>query len=685
MTNIPITPLPGVCKVNSAYNSSIQMASNAGKQGIGRFTDMDGARFVAGLPEKLGGWTTALGTAVTGTPRGLRDWRDFSQNVYLAIGTHSKLFYFLNGALTDISPWRAILTGTLTNKLTTTNGSTTVNVNHVAHGLSTGDYVQLVAGTAVGGITPAGVFNPITKVDADNYTFVNTSAATSSAGPGGGTISYTYYRVTLTNPFDTTINSTTVTVNHTSHGAAVGDYVTIASASAVGGITPSGEVKVVSVPTSNSWTFTWTSAATSTVTGGGGTPTFQYGLNVGLVDSATTSGYGNSTYGTGGYGQNSAVGTTTPCRAWSLQRYGQQLYACPINGTIYIWDPTIGGRAYPLYGAPSANLWMIITPERFVFSLGNSTNNMQIKWPDQSDSTNWVSTATNTANSGRSLQEGSYLVGAIAPRDGVTLVLSNSACYTFTYSGDNEVYYSQLTGAGAGLTGPLAITSLSGTAYWMGQTEFWMWNGGINPMPSDDIRDYVFTNINQAQSYKFCAGTNIAKKEVIFFYVSAGASEIDSYVIYHIDQSCWSTGRVLTRTSWIDRGLFSNPIAVDANGYIYNQESGKDANGNPLDSYVVFNPTTIAKGEVNVDISAFFVDFERQSGNVSLTVNAKTYPQDSDTVFGPYTIANDDTTPRIDLRVGAKMVGFKLESNAVGGDWRLGMPVVEGQIAGHRR
>lgn len=683
MTNIPINPLPGICKVNSPTNSASQSGGLNGKAARGRFTDMDGSRFVAGLPEKIGGWTTALGTAIPGTPRGMKDWRDFSQNVYMGIGTTSKLVYLLNGALTDITPWRAIKTGTLTNPLTT-NATTTVSVNHTAHGLITGDYVQIVTGTVIDGITPAGVFNPITKTDANNYTFVNPTAATGSTSGGGGTVTYTYYRITIATPLSVVNTTPTVTVAHTSHGATVGDFVTITGATAIGGITPTGEVKVATVVDANTWTFTWTSNATSTVNNAGGSPQFQYDINVGLVDAATTGGYSNGTYSSGGYSQNSGVGTTTPPRVWSLQRYGQQLYACPINGTIYVFDPTIGGRAAPLYGAPSACLWMFITPERFVFALGTTSLQMKVQWPDQVDSTAWTATVSNTANT-RTLQEGSFLVGGISPRDGVSLVFSNTACYTFSYTGDTFVYTSALAGQGANLIGPLAITSLSGTAYWMGTTEFWSWNGAVAPLPSDDIRDFVFGNINQSQAYKFCSGTNISKKEIIFFYVSASASEIDSYIIYHIDQQVWSIGKVLTRTSWVDRGLFSTPIAVDASGFIYNQESGTDANGVQMDSYVVYNPTSISNGERNMDVSSFTVDFERQSGVVNLTINTQTYPQDPITAFGPYSIMSDDSTPRIDLRVGAKMVGFKLESNVLGGDYRLGLPAAEAQPAGARR
>lgn len=672
MSKVPLAYPPGVCKVNSPVASASK----------GRFTDMDGARFVAGYPEKIGGWNYTSTNSLTGVPRGLKDWRDLSANVYLGIGTHEKLYCFYQGTSTDITPFRAIQTGTLTNAFITTNNSSTVTVSQSAHKLQTGDYVRLVAGTSVGGITPAGIFNPITVTNTNAYTFVNPSSAT-AAGTGGGNIAYTYYRITLSSPFATTTASPLVTVNHTAHGAIQGDFVEINGASAVAGITLSGEYPITTIVDANNYKVTASGNANAT-TSGGGTPNFQYDVSIGTADSATNFGYGNGGYGNGGYGQ-STIGTTMPPRVWALSPYGQQLIASYYGGTIYIWDPTIGGRAYPLYGAPSTVLWTFVTPERFLFALGINGQLMELAWPDQSDYTNWISLPTNTANSGRSLQNGSYQVAGIAVRDGVSMVFTNTAAYTFTYSGDNNVYASQIASDGCGLVGPLAVNVVSGTAYWMGISELWMWNGVVQPMGSDDIRDYVFQNINLSQSYKFVCAINIAKKEVWFFYVSASGTEIDSYVIHHIDQACWSVGTVLKRTSWIDRGLFPNPIATDASGYIYNQESGNDNVTTAMNSYVKYSPVSIGNGQFNQDVTGFTPDFERQTGNVSLSVLTQQYPQDMATVYGPYTIADNDTTPIIDLRAGGKLVGYELISNTVGGDWRIGLPSIEIQQAGARR
>lgn len=104
------------------------------------------------------------------------------------------------------------------------------------------------------------------------------------------------YSTTLTNPFDTTNTSTTVTVNDNAHGAQVGDLVYFTGASTVGGV-PAAELNtrhvIATLVSANAYTIVVTTAATSTVTGGGGTVTTQYYINtyqLGANPFATTSG-----------------------------------------------------------------------------------------------------------------------------------------------------------------------------------------------------------------------------------------------------------------------------------------------------------------------------------------------------------------------------------------------------------
>ena len=686
MTYVPLNALPGVCKVDSAYTNSVKQAFVNGKTAVGRFTDMLNARFIAGMPEKIGGFALNNNNTLTGVCRGMRDFRDYSQHLYCAFGTTSKLLILSNGSLIDATPLKSVVTGSLSSPLTT-SGTTTIVIAHTAHGLQTGDYVQLTSSTVFNGVTLSNTYS-ITVIDANNYSVQYPIAATGSGSGGGGSVSYVYYRIVLSNPFAMTSGSSVVIATHTNHGCSPGDIINISNATAYQGITLSGEY-VIQSTTGNTYNIVASNNATGTGSAGGGSPSFIYNIPTGNKDTGAIFGYGIGTYnGSYGYGKSptTSTGFILNARVWSIANYGQQILASPYNDKIYVWDPTTqstNARAYPLYGSPTGIQAMFVTAERFIFALGTSTNLLQVNWPDQSVNSNWTASPTNTANS-RTLQIGSYLVGGIAVRDGTSLVLTNNCCYAFNYSGNQYVYDSTASGPNSGLIAPLAISVHSSDAYWMGPNEFWSWNGTVSPLPSDDIRDYVFKNINFQQTQKFFSVPNTSKKEVTFYYCSANSIEIDSSVTFHIDQQCWSINKK-SRTSQIDALLFQYPISTDANGNIYNVEYGNDANGSAMDSYVVLSPMSLSKGDKNMDICGFMPDFERLSGQAILTVNTQNYPEEIPNPYGPYTLSPNGIAPLNDLRIGCKFIGYKIESNVLGGDYRIGLPEADIYPAGARR
>ena len=100
---------------------------------------------------------------------------------------------------------------------------------------------------------------------------------------------------TLTNPFTTTIGSKTVIVNDVANGAIDGDYVTFSGASAVGGLTLNGEYRITYI-SSDQYTITASSAATSSATGGG-TVTATYQINVGASVFGYQAGWGAGLWG----------------------------------------------------------------------------------------------------------------------------------------------------------------------------------------------------------------------------------------------------------------------------------------------------------------------------------------------------------------------------------------------------
>jgi hypothetical protein len=50
----------------------------------------------------------------------------------------------------------------------------------------------------------------------------------------------------------------------------------------------------------------------------------------------------------------------------------------------------------------------------------------------------------------------------------------------------------------------------------------------------------------------------------------------------------------------------------------------------------------------------------------------------------PSVITDTDSTPNIDLRLDGKMVGFQIDSDVLGGDFRFGTPRLNVQPGGAR-
>ena len=155
----------------------------------------------------------------------------------------------------------------------------------------------------------------------------------------------TYYDITpvrslstLTNPFATTNASTTVTVTDATGGYITNDYVTFTGATAVGGLTISGEYQITKT-SSTTYTIQAASAATSTATGGG---TFyaEYQINTGPAYAVPLVGWGAGPWSSGTWG----VGTssTDSLRLWSQSNFGEDLIYGPRAGPIYYWDATVG-------------------------------------------------------------------------------------------------------------------------------------------------------------------------------------------------------------------------------------------------------------------------------------------------------------------------------------------------------
>jgi hypothetical protein len=486
----------------------------------------------------------------------------------------------------------------------------------------------------------------------------------------------------LANPFTTTIGLYTVEVAHAGHGRQVGDYVRFSGASAVGGITISGEYTVTSLNGANAYFITHTIAATSSAgPGGGAAVAYEYDISVGSDSSSTVSGWGTSTWSSGMWGVGTASsGFYSRIRIWSLQNWGEDLIASPRDGRMYLWDKTGGTstRATLINNSPTTTVRMLVSAEdRHVLSLGShdgsTTDRLLIRWCESEDYNTWTSTPTNSAGDIR-LDSGSEILTGIRTR-GETLVFTDVGAHSLQFVGAPFFYAVRQLGESSSVISPNVVVDVNGIVYWMGQSDFFVYDGSLRTLPCD-IWSEVFDNINRQQRDKCFAARNQQFQEVWFFYPSDGASEVDRVAIYNYAEGHWTKG-ALARTAFHDSSpVLGLPYGISTDGRLVKHESGVNDDTSAMTGvYIESHDMEIGEGQNFAHVSKAIPDFESLIGSVDLYLKVKRYPSDSSyTTKGPFTV--DSTTSKVSLRARGRQVALRVEAEAVSddfimGDWRL--------------
>lgn len=154
------------------------------------YTSMDKMRFYDGALRKLGGWVQANteGAAITGVVRRIFSYF-FNGKFYYLIGTHTKLFEYVQGVITNITPLKTTGITLAANPMTFVNGSTTITIADPLAGRVNGDRVKMSGiGGAVRGVPQAEMEKEhiISGVIAATSFQITVSTAATSSGTGGG-------------------------------------------------------------------------------------------------------------------------------------------------------------------------------------------------------------------------------------------------------------------------------------------------------------------------------------------------------------------------------------------------------------------------------------------------------------------------------------------------------------------
>ncbi|MCO4879058.1 hypothetical protein [Paraburkholderia caribensis] len=382
-----------------------------------------------------------------------------------------------------------------------------------------------------------------------------------------------------------------------------------------------------------------------TTSGGVFTDLTPTDLAKGTVDAYIGDGFGtglysDESYGTARTGNTKITGATT----WSLDNFGQILLALQTNdGRLFEWDPsTTATKATLVPNAPTDAVAMFVTAERMVVMLGVGGNAREVAWSNQGDFTQWTVDETTTAGDLQLHTNGIPICGIRMP--GTNLIFTDTDVHSLNYVGYPYIYGTNLLSSNCGLIAPKAVAATTNFAVWMGNKNFYLYNGTVQAMPSD-VAEAVFNNLNTTQKSKVCAGINSTFSEVWWFFPSTNSTENDSYCYWNFKDNHWGFGLgVFGRTAWSDREVWPYPIGAGSDYNLYEQENGwTDAGKTRVGSYTAISgPIDLGPGDTVMTVTQILPDTNDGTGGYDLNFITRNTPNGPETTWGPYSMRPDD-------------------------------------------
>ena len=676
----------------------------------GGWFDGDKVRFRNGLPEKIGGWTKYSDTQFQGTCRALHTWTALDNTNFIGIGTSQKYYLNAGGVYYDITPLR-LTTGGGDVTFSATNGSSTITVTDTDHGANLNDFVTFTNAATLGGNVTATVLNQeyqIASVTASNtYTITakdtsgSTVTANGSDSGSGGSSTVGAYQINVGLDDNSYGTGWGAGIFGGKSGAAVTTAVN-------DGSNMSASATSVTVDSASSFTSTgYLLIGTEIIEYTGKTSTTFTGLTRGLF--GTTAAIHNDdatvTEALGGWGMPATTTVAgSQLRHWSHDNFGEDLIMNVRDGAIYYWDKSGGTSARAVEittiagstNAPTIAKKVIVSErDRHVLAFGCDSETasgiqdpLLIRFASQESLTAWNALPTNTAGELR-IGTGSEIITAVETRQQI-LVFTDESLYSMQFLGPPFTFGISLISENTTIKSPLSSIAVADSVFWMGQNEFFVYDGTVRRLPCT-VRGHVFNDFNNSQSEKVVAALNSKHSEIWWFYPSASSQNIDKYVVFNYIENVWYYG-ILGRTAWIDQGIYDDPIAASSDGYLYEHETGFDdgstSPSSAINAYIESSQMDLGDGHNFSFISRLipditFINSSDPTPSATMTLKTRNFPGGNylqtvdSSVEKSTSVPVEQFTTQAHVRLRGRSFALKISSNEKGVAWRLGFPRIE--------
>ena len=617
---MPINKLqfrPGIDKQNTQYGAE------------GGWVDCDNVRFRYGVPEKIGGWSPAVGTNLIGAARDIHTYTDLAGDSLAVIGTDRKLYTYYDNNFYDITP----LSTTIPAVFTFTSATTIVNVLATSNGAIAGDFVTFsgVTGVNVVNITSSNMaqeFEIQTITDANNFKIDVASIATPGAVTTSGSASGAAFQINI---------GTDATVVGNGWGAAAWGFSTWNTPRPTGVITANpriwqidnfGEDILATIVGGKTYYFdtsAFISPRNTRATLLANAPTQSNFMTISPRDRHVIF-----------FGTQTTPGTTGTYDPMAV------LFGSQESTTDFIPNATNTAGFQRL---SSGNRIVTAVPTRgdILILTNTSAHSMQFVGPPFTFSFKQIGTNCGTLSAHSAVEA-----------ENVVYWMSDGAFYLFD-----------------GVVKEIPCSVQDYVFQDINTDEHSIIYAGVN---------LDFSEVN----WFYASGSSTAIDRIVTYnYLEK------LWTIGTLARTTWASKDVFANplaTKYMPNSTtLAQPTVIGLTAGVstlYDQEKGTNDDTDPITAFITSGDVDIVDGDNSMFIKRYIPDFKDQSGNLNMQFLVRQYPGATQTVASSTVVYS--TTTKVDMRARGRQVAIKIISSDLNTKWRYGTLRIDGQQDGLR-
>jgi len=358
-----------------------------------------------------------------------------------------------------------------------------------------------------------------------------------------------------------------------------------------------------------------------------------------------------------------------------------------IEGPIYFggaYDTNLFQLVTNTSSVPVTASGGVIVATPFVIAYGNYG---VIQWSNENDPTVW-----NTTLNSAIIANTPKIITAATIRDNANVsvlfwCVDKLVRSTYDSTIDPPTFGSVILDDTISILSHNSVCEYNNIYYWVGNGQFYLYDGIVRKLPNNLSTDYFFNNLNR--TYQGRIFTTVVKKysEIWIHWPSGNSTECNETLIYNTEYNTFYDASMSRTCSVPPSAVLPYPLLADAlpstdfDTYgIWMHEYGIDQiifdNVYAIKSRIVTKYFSFPKDNSNNDYCTILKRLENdfvQTGNIQFRILKKAWPNTPPIYSDYYTIT--PTTEKIDINNEDRMSriwAIEFTSNEVGGNYILG-------------